>query len=61
MRLLLSRFSDQRWNISTDERGPAWHYKEYQREQSANDRKLYEAAERDASRLLKYSLRQRSN
>lgn len=35
-------------NLRQVERGLAWHYKEYEREQSPNDRKLYEAAERDA-------------
>lgn len=29
-------------------RGFAWHYKAYEREQSANDRKLYDFAEQDA-------------
>ena len=32
-------------NLIQVERGFAWHYKDHEREQSANDRKLYEAAE----------------
>jgi endonuclease YncB( thermonuclease family) len=32
-------------NLVQVERGMAWFYREYQREQSPNDRKLYEAAE----------------
>ena len=36
-------------NLVQVERGMAWFYRQYQREQSPNDRKLYEAAE-DAAR-----------
>jgi endonuclease YncB( thermonuclease family) len=32
-------------NLAQVERGMAWFYRQYQREQSPNDRKLYEAAE----------------
>ena len=42
-------------NLEQVQRGFAWHYKEYEREQSANDRKLYGAAEaavREAGRGL---------
>lgn len=35
-------------NLEQITRGFAWHYKEYQREQSANDRKLYDFAEQEA-------------
>lgn len=35
-------------NLQQVERGLAWHYKEYEREQSSNDRILYASAERDA-------------
>jgi endonuclease YncB( thermonuclease family) len=35
-------------NLTQVTRGFAWHYKQYEREQSANDRKLYDAAEREA-------------
>jgi endonuclease YncB( thermonuclease family) len=35
-------------NLVQVKRGLAWHYKQYQREQSPNDRKLYEAAEDSA-------------
>ena len=35
-------------NLEQVQRGFAWHYKAYEREQSANDRKLYELAESDA-------------
>ena len=35
-------------NLIQVERGMAWHYKAYEREQSPSDRKLYEAAESDA-------------
>ena len=35
-------------NLEQEQRGFAWHYKEYEREQSANDRRLYDFAEREA-------------
>lgn len=35
-------------SLAQVQRGFAWHYKAYQREQSANDRKLYDFAENDA-------------
>ena len=35
-------------NLEQVPRGFAWHYKEYEREQSSNDRKLYNLAERAA-------------
>lgn len=35
-------------NLEQVKRGFAWHYKAYQREQSANDRSLYDLAEREA-------------
>ena len=35
-------------NLEQVQRGFAWHYKAYEREQSANDRKLYEFAEKEA-------------
>ena len=35
-------------NLVQVERGMAWHYKAYQREQSPSDRKLYDAAEGEA-------------
>lgn len=35
-------------NLEQVKRGMAWHYKAYQREQSADDRKLYDIAESDA-------------
>ena len=35
-------------NLIQVERGMAWHYKAYEREQSPSDRKLYDAAEADA-------------
>ncbi len=35
-------------NLAQVQRGFAWHYKAYEREQSAKDRSLYDAAERDA-------------
>lgn len=35
-------------NLIQVERGMAWHYKAYEREQSPSDRKLYDAAESDA-------------
>ena len=35
-------------NLEQVQRGFAWHYKEYEREQSANDRKLYDFAEKEA-------------
>ena len=35
-------------NLIQVERGMAWHYKAYEREQSADDRKLYDAAEMGA-------------
>jgi len=37
-------------NLVQVERGMAWFYRQYQREQSPNDRKLYEAAE-DAAKV----------
>jgi len=42
-------------NLAQVERGMAWFYRQYQREQSANDRRLYEAAE-DAARADKRGL-----
>lgn len=35
-------------NLEQIQRGMAWHYKAYQREQSSNDRKLYDSAESQA-------------
>jgi endonuclease YncB( thermonuclease family) len=35
-------------NLEQVKRRFAWHYKAYQREQSANDRSLYDLAEREA-------------
>lgn len=35
-------------NLEQVQRGFAWHYKAYQREQTTNDRKLYDYAESDA-------------
>ena len=35
-------------NLEQVQRGFAWHYKAYEREQSANDRKLYDLAENEA-------------
>lgn len=35
-------------NLAQVEAGMAWHYKQYQKEQSLNDRALYDAAERMA-------------
>ncbi len=35
-------------NLTQVERGMAWHYKAYEREQSSDDRKLYDAAEMGA-------------
>ncbi len=35
-------------NLEQVQRGFAWHYKAYEREQSANDRKLYDFAESEA-------------
>jgi endonuclease YncB( thermonuclease family) len=35
-------------NLEQVTRGFAWHYKEYQREQDENDRKLYDFAEKEA-------------
>lgn len=35
-------------NLTQVTRGLAWHYKQYEREQSAIDRKLYDTAEREA-------------
>jgi endonuclease YncB( thermonuclease family) len=35
-------------NLIQMERGMAWHYKAYEREQSPSDRRLYDAAETDA-------------
>jgi len=40
-------------NLEQVNRGFAWHYKAYQREQSANDRRLYEYAEREARAVKK--------
>ncbi len=34
-------------NLEQLTRGFAWHYKEYQREQSESDRKLYDFAEKE--------------
>ena len=42
-------------NLVQVERGMAWFYRQYQREQSPNDRRLYEAAE-DAARTDKRGL-----
>ena len=42
-------------NLVQVERGMAWFYRQYQREQSPNDRKLYEAAE-DAAKAAKRGL-----
>ena len=42
-------------NLVQVERGMAWFYRQYQREQSPNDRKLYEAAE-DAAKAGKRGL-----
>lgn len=42
-------------NLVQVERGMAWFYRQYQREQSSNDQKLYEAAE-DAARADKRGL-----
>jgi len=42
-------------NVVQVERGMAWFYRQYQREQSPNDRKLYEAAE-DAAKAGKRGL-----
>ncbi len=42
-------------NLVQIERGMAWFYRQYQREQSPNDRRLYEAAE-DAARADKRGL-----
>ncbi len=42
-------------NLVQVERGMAWFYRQYQREQSPNDRRLYEAAE-DAARAGKRGL-----
>ena len=42
-------------NLVQVERGMAWFYRQYQREQSPNDRKLYEAAE-DAANAEKRGL-----
>ena len=35
-------------NLEQVQRGMAWHYKAYEREQSANDLKLYDDAENEA-------------
>lgn len=40
-------------NLVQVHRGFAWHYKVYEREQSPNDRKLYESAEQDARGSLR--------
>lgn len=40
-------------NLIQVERGMAWHYKAYEREQSADDRKLYDAAEISARTVRK--------
>lgn len=42
-------------NLEQVRRGLAWHYKQYEREQSMGDRKLYEAAE-DAARAERVGL-----
>jgi len=42
-------------NLAQIERGMAWFYRQYQREQSPNDRRLYEAAE-DAAKAGKRGL-----
>ena len=42
-------------NLVQVERGMAWFYRQYQREQSPNDRRLYEAAE-DAAKVAKLGL-----
>ena len=42
-------------NLVQIERGMAWFYRQYQREQSPNDRKLYEAAE-DSAKAAKRGL-----
>ena len=42
-------------NLMQVERGMAWFYRQYQREQSPNDRRLYEAAE-DAAKAEKRGL-----
>ncbi len=42
-------------NLVQVERGMAWFYRQYQREQSPNDQRLYEAAE-DAARAGKRGL-----
>lgn len=42
-------------NLEQIRRGLAWHYKAYEREQSAQDRRAY-AAEEDAARGLKAGL-----
>ena len=36
-------------NLEQVRRGPAWHYKAYQREQSPDDRLTYAGAEKDAA------------
>jgi len=46
-------------NLLQVERGMAWFYRQYQREQSPNDRRLYEAAE-DAAKAKKRGLWQDS-
>jgi len=46
-------------NLLQVERGMAWFYRQYQREQSPNDRRLYEAAE-DAAKANKRGLWQDS-
>jgi endonuclease YncB( thermonuclease family) len=45
-KILLSTGQDV--NLEQVTRGFAWHYKAYEREQSANDRKLYDFAEQGA-------------
>ena len=45
-KILLS--TEQDVNLEQVTRGFAWHYKAYEREQSANDRKLYDFAEQEA-------------
>ena len=47
--------NEQDVNLVQVERGMAWFYRQYQREQSPNDRKLYEAAE-DAAKAGKHGL-----
>jgi endonuclease YncB( thermonuclease family) len=41
-------FDDRDINLEQVKAGMAWHYKDYEREQSANDRELYARAEDEA-------------